>query len=163
MREVKQVEIGGVEYSLGQIPAMKSWKLMTRLLKIVGGPLANAANGKSDDLLDMDVGQIIGPLVENLDSPDAESIVKELLKYAWVNVDGQSKQVDTIADTHFAGRIGDMVELIIEQVKFQYSDVFQKLGSKLGGSLPSQSMMLQSTSAGPSGGLSPQKSRRSKK
>lgn len=135
---------------------------MTRLLKLVAGPLSGALEGSGQkSVLDTDLSEIVPTLLENLDSDEGQAFTMEMVGMAYF----EGKELKGRIETHFSGRIGDMIELLIEQIKFQYEDVFQKLGSRLGGQLPSALMKSQNTSkdSGQSGDSSQGKSRRSKK
>ena len=159
MKQTKFVSIGDCSYELAQMPAIKSFKTLTRLLKLLGGPLGTAANGSSSSIMDMEMAEVFGPLFENIDTPEAHELCLSMLEYAYL----EGKPVKSIADVHFAGKIGDMMELIAAQLKFQFEDVFQKLGSVFQGQLPGQSIKPQSMFSGQSGESFSQKSQRSKK
>jgi hypothetical protein len=161
MRQNKQIVIENQVYDLTNYPATKGYKVLTKLLKIIGGPLGLAADGaKGKSLAELEMGDVVKTLFENLDSPEGHALMMELLESIYIN----NRPLKNEVDTHFAGRIGAMMELLTEQVKFQFEDVFQKLaklfqGEALAGILTQS----PSTSAGPSGAVSSLKSQRLKK
>jgi hypothetical protein len=161
MRENKQVFIGGHAYTLTNLPATKGYKTLTKLLKIIGGPLGLVMDGpKGLSLAQMDMGKVALALTDKLDSDEGYQLAMDLLSAVYLN----NRPISGEIETHFAGRIGDMIELIIESVKFQYSDVFQKLANAFQGqTLASLVTPSQPTSTGPSGESSSLKSLRSKK
>jgi len=161
MRQPKQIIIAGQAYTLVPFTAIKGYKTLTKLLKVVGGPLGLIANAPKDqDLGKVDIGKVALTLTDKLDSDEGHALVMELLSCVYIN----NRELKNEIETHFAGRIGDMIELIIEATKFQFEDVFQKLGSAFQGqTLASLNMMSQSTSAGPSGESLSLKSRPLKK
>jgi hypothetical protein len=154
MRESKQIIIGGQAYTLVPFTAIRGYKTLTKLLKVVGGPLGLVANAPmSDGLGKVDIGKVALTLTDKLDSDEGHQLVMEILSTVYIN----NRELKNEIETHFAGQIGNMIELVIETTKFQFEDVFQKLASVFQGPmLASLNTQFQSTSAGPSGeSLSP--------
>jgi hypothetical protein len=161
MRESKDVFIDGHSYHLQHFPATKGYKILTRLLKIVGSPLGIAANGgTAKSLGDIEIGSIVAQLFEKLDSTEGQELFYDLLDSIYIN----NRPLKAEVETHFAGRIGSLIELLTEQVKFQYQDVFQKLAKVFQeGALAGIIIQSPNTSIGQSGDASLLKSQPLKK
>lgn len=156
----KEIEIGGSRYTIRMFTPTKALKVLTRLTKLVGEPLAQAANGMDKDLAEV-LPRIVHTLIERLDEQEVERLIKEDLIDA---VLFEGVPVKQIFDLHFQGRIGDLFKVLIEVVKYNYQDFFKGLAAatgKLAG--PKLESVSPTTSAGPSGESSRPKLRPSQK
>lgn len=87
MREPQKITIEGVQYVVTPMAPMKSAKLLTKLLKLVGEPIGKLASAKKEEgksIMDSEVdGKLIGEAIEALtnkvDENEMEAILGRLL------------------------------------------------------------------------------------
>lgn len=123
----KNVTIGGVDYMLTQFKATQGLVIEMKLIKLLGPAFVElqkmaADGGGEDEVLTL----AINKLIEQMDKIDVVSLIKELV---------MSATRGTVAfnfDQEFAGRYGDMFELVKEVLVFNFADVFSKLGLNSG-------------------------------
>lgn len=153
MRQRKEVLIGETNYIFSHFPPTKSWAILTRLLKIIGGPLGvslDTGSAKKIEDVKINMGAVIQKLFENLDSPEGQKLVNDLLDNVYV--DNEAQPLKPRIETHFLGNMSEMMEVLAAQIRFQYDDVFTKLASKLNvGMLAGIITKPQNTSVGQSG------------
>lgn len=112
----KTVEVAGESYFLTQFPATKGLKILKQLIKLIGPSAAEIFK-------DGNISAAVDKLVENLDSVDVETLVKEM-------VSSVSKgNVAVNFDNEFAGSYAKLLLLVREVVEFNFGDVFTILGS----------------------------------
>lgn len=127
MRTPTEVMIDGEQYTFCQLPPKRSLKLMTRIIRIIGGPLGAALNGvrsgKADfnSILDadMDFSMIVTALCDRLDENEVEAIVDELLTQVLHSGTGE---VSKKFDAHFAGRLPHLFKVLAQALKVEYGD-----------------------------------------
>lgn len=138
MRAIKEVTIGEIEYKITPMNPIKATKVLTRVLKIIGKPLAKLiGNSKKsapgESLLDAElgeglIGEAIEALVERLDEGEVERLIKELINkdYVTYSEDGEFKKLVNV-DGHFgeveSGLMG-MFSLVKSVLEANYSDFF---------------------------------------
>ena len=128
MREPLERTIDGEKYTFCQLPAKKSLKLMTRIVRIIGAPIGAALGELPDgDKVSMEVlldrnfnmGAIVAALCDRLDEDEVEAIVDTLLSQVIHEGAGEiSKQVDT----HFAGRLPHLLKVLAAALSHEYGD-----------------------------------------
>lgn len=122
----KIVNIDDQPYIINAFVGEKGFKLLARLSKYatpIIGALSQAATSENDDE-DID----LTPVLQNLffdGTEDFTNLVFDLIRD--VEKDGQKINIDK----EFQLRYIPMLMLVAEVVKFNYSDVFQKLGLNL--------------------------------
>lgn len=88
MREPNEIVIGDVTYKMYPMSPFKSSKILTRILKLIGKPLAtivgDAKNQKKESLLEADVspeliGEALSLMTDNLDENQIEKLMRDLL------------------------------------------------------------------------------------
>lgn len=147
--------IDGRSYTVTQLPARRSLKLLRKLVAALGPGLATAfGSTQGKDLRGLDVSAL-GPALErltaHLDDATLDAVVNEAL--ATVRVDGIEllPQFDIV----FQGKLGSLFKVLGFAMEVQYGDffgaLFGELRSRTGASPSSASI----TSTGPSGGSSP--------
>ena len=117
MRKPHEKEIDGVHYVMHEMNPFKSSGLLTRLLKLLGKPMASIISGiKKDDgqsILDSNLDQsLIGAAVEDLSSrlneKEVDKLIKDLLVkdlIAFKTEDMEEHKKIANLETHF-GKFG---------------------------------------------------------
>jgi len=67
-----------VEYEVTQFPAMQGVRIAVRLAKMFGGGVGDAGV-QTGDIMNMDVGKVVGAIVGNLDAEETSRLIAELL------------------------------------------------------------------------------------
>src|SRR5688572_16496070 len=100
MRQVKEVIVGEHTYSITQFSATKGLKLLTRLTKIIGEPIAVLAGegGLDAEVSGKLMGQAIKALADKLDEANVIQTVKELLEGVTRNGAPINFDIDFAAD-----------------------------------------------------------------
>lgn len=153
MVNTKTVVLDGERYDLTHLSPTKAWSTLTRLLRIVGGPIGSGIDVKDiRDLKKIDIkfDELLRNLSNNLDTPEAEQVIYSLL--GATSHKGQYLK-DEYLEIHFMGKVGTMFAVVLEQVKFQYEDFFQKIAGLMSAVVPAQrsGSPLRPTSSGSSG------------
>ena len=130
MREMGQSEIDGKKYQVGHWPVDKATGMLTRLVKLLGEPLAmvllGAINEKKDgsSVLDVDVknlkGDAIAAAFKGLATRLDETEVKKMFREFTVDILCDGKKVDY--DAHFMGQIGHLFRVSVFVLRHQYQD-----------------------------------------
>ena len=141
MREVVSVTIEGQTYKIKPLATTISLRIMSRLVKLVGGPIGEAlksGNGFMDkeltDSLPI-VGTVINAITERLDEEIVLNTIKELLSTVIIVNGDKEKPLSAIFEIHFEGRIFHLLKLVKEVLEVNYGDFFEGitgLKSKLG-------------------------------
>lgn len=118
--------IDGVDYEFTMYSATKGAKMLSKLTRLIGEPLAMFAD---EEKIDKDLGKVLPlamrALSEKLDDDVVVSMIKDILAEARVG----GNQVSVIFDTHFAGRYGHLFKVVGEMLSFQYGDLKNALGA----------------------------------
>lgn len=130
MRELVNKKIDGIEYNFGQFGANKSLKLLVRLSKIAGEPLALAfasAEG-TGSLLEKKInpamlGNAVKVLFDKLDETDALELIQGLTSKDSCLCEG--KQIDF--NLHYEGRLPHMFKVLYAALEVQYGNFFDAL------------------------------------
>ena len=138
MRELASKTIDGKKYEFEQFGAKHSLRIMARLTKIMGEPLAMAigalsnkekgASAKSilDRQIDGDIlGKAVKALVERLDEDTVIDLMEELTAKSTL-CDG--KKIDFNA--HYTGDIGHLFKVAYAALEVQYGNFFGGLIGK---------------------------------
>lgn len=117
------VHIDGVDYKITQFLATKGLGIEVKLMKLLGPSFMELQKASQDENAQEAVlTAAISTLIEQFDKVDVVSLIKELLS-------GVTKGNATINfDQEFAGRYGAIFDLVKEVLKFNFADVFSKLG-----------------------------------
>lgn len=135
--QLGEATIKGQKYQFGYWDVDTSTSYLTKLLKLLGEPLAMALLGaieaKEDgqSLMDVDMDQLKGEAIakafQGLAARLNENEVKEILRQCQKGVMCDGKQIDY--NTHYMGKIGLLFQVSLANLKHQYSDF---LGDGLG-------------------------------
>jgi hypothetical protein len=136
MMKIESVDYDGVTFTTQQLPAMRSYRLLARLLKVAGPALTTLAS-LSPETSVMDAAPMIGGALGGLDPDDAAGLALEILSgttATWAGDDGKMKKrqlgSQTVIDEVFSGRLRIMLQVLGHALKVNYSDF------RLGGSPP---------------------------
>lgn len=69
-----------VTYTVKQLPAMKALRVSVKLAKTLGGGLSAAAGGGMASVMEMDLGNIVKGVMENLDEEETPKLILELMQ-----------------------------------------------------------------------------------
>jgi hypothetical protein len=121
------VHIDGVDYKITQFLATKGLGIEVKLMKLLGPSFMELQKASQDENAQEAVlSAAITVLIEQFDKVDVVALIKELLS-------GVTKGTATINfDQEFAGRYGVIFDLVKEVLKFNFADVFSKLGLGIG-------------------------------
>jgi hypothetical protein len=127
MQQQLDVHIDGTDYKITQFLATKGLGIEVKLMKLLGPSFMELQKASQDENAQEAVlTAAISALIEQFDKVDVVSLVKELLS-------GVTKGTQTLNfDQEFAGRYGVIFDLVKEVLKFNFSDVFSKLGLGIG-------------------------------
>ena len=130
MRELVTERIDDNEYEFLQIPVKQSLRILTRLLKLVGEPMGQAAgafgNGTGGNILDREInfdllGKAMGALTEKLDEDLVVNTISELLEHVNVKNDGGCF-VRMDMELFFGRRIGHLLKVVRKTLEVNYAD-----------------------------------------
>lgn len=121
------VHIDGIDYKITQFLATKGLGIEVKLMKLLGPSFMELQKASQDENAQEAVlSAAITVLIEQFDKVDVVALIKELLS-------GVTKGTATINfDQEFAGRYGAIFDLVKEVLKFNFADVFSKLGLGIG-------------------------------
>ena len=128
-RELIEKTIDGKFYEFSQFNTTVALKVMARLTKILGEPLAIALGGATKDgkkalSLESDLsaelmGKAVRALIDRLDETEVVSLVK-LLASEGVLCD----HARIIFDDHFCGDIGHLFRVLVAAIEVQFGNFF---------------------------------------
>jgi hypothetical protein len=121
------VHIDGIDYKITQFLTTKGLGIEVKLMKLLGPSFMELQKVAQDENAQEAVlSAAITVLIEQFDKVDVVALIKELLS-------GVTKGTATINfDQEFAGRYGAIFDLVKEVLKFNFADVFSKLGLGIG-------------------------------
>jgi len=127
--------INGHMYNISTMPAFHGFSVSQRLLKIVGPPMSEVAESIGDvggdidlSMVEINLPTVVDHFIRSLESEDSQKLLKDL--FVGVLVDGKDLSNDSIFNNHFAGNFGEMVDVIIEIIRINFSSFFD--GNVLG-------------------------------
>lgn len=118
----KYVEIGETKYMVSVLPPTRSLKLLTRLSKIIGGPMSELAKGEDEDRRQM-IPVAVKALLANLDEDRTVSVIKEIL--SCVSVDGKMVNMER----QFHGKLGELIKVCKEALEVNYADFLDEISA----------------------------------
>ncbi len=143
MLKQESQEIGGIKFDTRQLPAMRAFKLLTRLLKVVG-PALGALSGLDPSTSLDSAGPALAGALAKLDPDEASSLVLQILAgtKAWIMDTNGLKGVDLMTqdsiDLVFGGKLKTMLQVIVFVCRCNFSDFFPENPSS-GGLSPAPS------------------------
>lgn len=129
-RESKTAEIDGYVFTVQQLPAMRSMKLMHKLAKAVGPAMLKALGSEFLNKMNLGVMQVgalsegMQLLFEAFSETDLEQLVKTLFETAKLECEGQTFPMMAVFDEKLAGRLGTIMKAVKFALEVNYSDFF---------------------------------------
>lgn len=122
MSSSKVLDIEGKSYKINTLPPSRAIKLLSKITKIVGGPMAlMAGNGGDESKVEELIPQAMSVLVDKLDEDVVLGIVKEMVSCVFVD----NKSINF--ETEFMGKLGVLFDLCREVLEVNYSDFLGKI------------------------------------
>ena len=124
MMETQTESIDGIDFSTTQLPAMRSFNLLSKLLKILS-PLLDA-HGNMDLDADIELAPMIGQAMAHLGDNQASALALEIFASTTAIVGGEVVSLDKQVgvDKVFTGQLMTMMKVLFFVLKVNYSDFF---------------------------------------
>lgn len=144
MLKTSEKQIGDSAYRVSQLKATKSLSLFIELARMLGpafGIVADAVGGKDGKIDITKIGnlklggdtfsRIVNALVERIDNPKVQTIVKELAQVTEVAADGAADYVNlpAVYELHFAAKVDELFKWLAFALEVQYGGFFSSLGA----------------------------------
>lgn len=148
----KELEVNGMTYMVQYYPATQGTKIFLTLTKLVAEPIANGIGGLSGDInpSDADVSkflpQAVSALMTNVEPEKTTAFIKEILSTTIC----EGEEISKTFNTHFAGKQGHMLKLVLEVLKFQFGDLGELLGESVRKGFALMNQKNKKTQPGPS-------------
>jgi len=120
----KYVDVDGSQYKLHVFMPSRAFKLGARVAKFLGEP-AVAMAGASEDKISDALSSAVKALTSNLHEEEVWALIVEMLQC----VTFESKPINV--DNHFKGRLGHLLKVTAEVMKFQFNDFFSAIGQAI--------------------------------
>lgn len=119
----EEVSVDGRRYILNQYTAGKAVKLLARIAKVIGKPIALiTGGGMGKEMTGEILATAVDALTQNLEPDDLDKMIRDILEGTLLIDGNKNKNVVAIFDIEFAGELGHLFNLLKEVLKFQYSD-----------------------------------------
>jgi len=133
-RAQKEKTIDGLTFTVQQLPAMRSLKLMHKLGKTIGPAMLKALSGapagkeiKVGNINVADMADGVSLLFDRLSAEDTESIVRELFETTMVTENGQTFQLMPVFDNVLAGKMATLFKAVKFALEVNYQDFLPAL------------------------------------
>lgn len=125
----KECTIGEHVYTISQFPAEQATKVLVKLSHIVGESISLFASGVGDkQALKAIIPKALTAMIYRLDPDQTVVILKELMSCCIIRGQG-STTADKVYNTHFQGKLGDVMKLAVEVINFNYENFFDVVAS----------------------------------
>lgn len=129
MQRTKEIALDGKRYDTTQYSATFGLKLLTRLSKVIGKPLAILTTTDQDSEVGADlISRAVEALTKEIDEDSVLTLVLDILHTTTIVANGNERRPIEF-NTDFAGCYGHLFRLIKEVLSFQYSDFFGELAA----------------------------------
>ena len=120
MRQPVEKEIDGHSITITMLQPDKALKILTRLVKVVGEPLAvfAEAGGLEAAVTGDLIKKAVQSLGEKLDEDDVVKTVMELMDCVIIG----GKQGKAVFNVHFAGNLGHLFKVLAAVLEVQFGD-----------------------------------------
>lgn len=140
MLELAKKEIDGHVYEFEQFGAKKATKLLVRIARIAGQPMAIAGaeiakskDGVAERLNSVSlITSIVGSLTEKLDENEVLDLIESFVANEKVLCDGKK----IVFDTHYQQRLDHMFRVLWAALEVQYGNFFGALSAFLPSARP---------------------------
>lgn len=127
--QVQEKAIGGYTYKVTPLSSGVSLKVMARVLKMAAPAFADVASLRDAASA---VGRLLGGLASDLDESTLEYVTGELAKVTRVDLgNNQVQQLAQVFETHFQGRIVDLLDWLRFAAEVTYGPLLARLQAQL--------------------------------
>ena len=140
MLKRKTLKVGETEVAIVMIPARQAFALSKDVAQVAAqvlGPLGKLGT-KSLDVDLATIGPELGAALAGIESTKLDALLAGLLAKSEAKVNGAWLPLLDVADDIFAGRVMDFYFCLVEAVKLNYPDFFDRLGQQKGQGQPAQ-------------------------
>lgn len=134
MEKELKFSIDGVQYLMTPANAMESWNALKRAASLLKG--VDIEEVKKGSGQEGKTSVAIGTLLSNLGEPAVAEIESIIFAGTVAQVGGRRYRLSDELDSHFNQYRGHLVRVLMEGVKYQYSDFFAGGMAALKGLLP---------------------------
>jgi len=117
--EPKSKEIGGDNYTVTPMTAVKGRRVFARLFKVIGPVLGKLSEG-------VNVGDLLGAAAAHVSEDDVDYFCEAFAPGTTVN----GAELQKVFAVHFMGKYAEMVEWIAFAVEVNFGDFFSALAKK---------------------------------
>ena len=122
MSSSKVIELNGKSYKINTLPPSRAIKLLSKITKIVGAPMAlMAGNGGNEEVVEELIPKAMMILVDKLDEDMVLNILKEMMTCVFVD----NKSI--AFETEFMGNLETLFDLAKEVLEVNYSGFLGKI------------------------------------
>lgn len=122
--------IDGLDVTTTQLPAMRSFVLLGKLLKIAGPALG--------ELGEANIGKLVSMVAQSIDPAELPGLAREVLEQTTVISDGRQVQLNSIPliDNVFNGRLPTLLKVLRFALENGYSGFFDDGSLNFDGLVP---------------------------
>ncbi len=138
-RDPQKHIVNGHEWEIYPWDAMHGLRMQARLAKLIGPAIGQAGGADKQSLMEMDVGAVIGALVERVNDQETPQLIRDMLHGTFV--DGQDISMDKVFNEHFSGNYAELYEGLAHIVRVNFGDLFTmaaSIGNSMGAADSSQ-------------------------
>ena len=144
MIKTEEVVIDGIKFSTTQLPAMRAYPLLVRLIKVIGPALGALAQLPKDAELTAALPQLIGAM-SSLEPAEAEKIATDVLALTTATVPDAAGRLSLVTlstpaaiDSVFTGSVLLLFKVMWHAIRVNFQDFFGG-PSLTAGAAPAQS------------------------
>jgi len=126
MKESKTLVVDDKTYIVSHYSPTKGRKLAWKLGNILSGSLG-VIQSKLDDNIENAISEIVQPIFEKLDPDEFDALFQEVLSTTEIKENNQIRPINWQLD--FMGEYMHQAKLLVEVLKFQFSDFFAGVGA----------------------------------
>lgn len=117
----KTVTAGGVEYKINMLPPTRAIKLLTKISKVIGEPMAAMAGASDGKKVDELMPKAVNLLMSNMSEDNVLAIIKEMMTCVFK----ENKNINF--DIEFMGRLEVIFDLCKEVMEVNYKEFLGKI------------------------------------
>jgi hypothetical protein len=154
MLEPQTREIDGLTVTVQQLPAMRAFKLLHKILKAVAPSAAKAlASGDMKNVSSGNLSEAAEILFDRLSEDDLAAVTRQLLDMAFVTAEGEQRPARNgdLLHSAFDGRVGTLIKTIAFALEVNYGDflaVLKSAAKKLPGKASPSAPLTESSKPG---------------
>lgn len=121
MTNSKTVVVGDVEYKINLLPPTRSIKLLTKISKVIGEPMATMSGAGDEKKVEDLMPKAVQLLMANMDEDSVIIIIKEMMSCVFK----ENKSINF--EIEFLGRLDVMFDLCKEVLEVNYKEFLGKI------------------------------------